>query len=403
MTEYFFVLGRTKALSIAEILAVFSRLKIDISLKTISAEIAIIESHELNIENLVDYLGGTIKAGRIISRVNLKDNENDLEKLFSAKTLSQYIPKRGKIHFGISCYDAAQNKLLILGLENKLKYLNELVKEKLKEFGFKPGFVRLKGRVLSSVSVVKNKLLTQGAEFVLIITDSELYLGVTQAVQNFTEFSFRDMERPFKDKRSGIMPVKLARMMINLAQVKSDEILLDPFCGSGTILQEAILLNVKKIIGTDNNRQAVANTQKNINWFFDNFKKIPRREFSIKITTVDVRNLSRFFSPYSIDAIVTEPYLGPPFHTKPTNKTITAVIKDLTTLYKIALSEMSKILKPNGSIVIIFPVFENNHRLHSLEILEEIQKFGLKVVLTIYYDTSTLFLKREIIKLVKYN
>ena len=49
---------------------------------------------------------------------------------------------------------------------------------------------------------------------------------------------------------------RLAKILINLSEVKDEEILLDPFCGIGVILEEALLQNIN-VIGIDKDKKAV--------------------------------------------------------------------------------------------------------------------------------------------------
>ena len=87
-------------------------------------------------------------------------------------------------------------------------------------------------------------------------------LAQTEAVQPFEQFSARDFGRPGRDDLSGMLPPKLAIIMINLAQTPLNSILLDPFCGSGTILSEAVLLGYTNLIGTDISEKAIADSKK---------------------------------------------------------------------------------------------------------------------------------------------
>jgi len=125
---------------------------------------------------------------------------------------------------------------------------------------------------------------------------------------------------------------------------------LDPFCGSGTVLQEASLIGVQKLIGSDISAKAIADTDNNMKWLAKNwqlaignwqFLKIPAEKISQKI------------APSSIDAIVTEPYLGPQRGWHDIPKTI----KDLETLYSSALHEFLKVIKDDGRVVMVWPIF----------------------------------------------
>lgn len=61
----------------------------------------------------------------------------------------------------------------------------------------------------------------------------------------------RDYGRPARDARVGMLPPKLAQIMLNLS-VKDEKsgTVLDPFCGTGVLLQEAALAGFD-FIGSD--------------------------------------------------------------------------------------------------------------------------------------------------------
>ena len=92
-------------------------------------------------------------------------------------------------------------------------------------------------------------------------------------MQPFKDLSRLDFGRPARDDFSGMLPPKLAQIMINLAQVQNPEaLIIDPFCGSGTILSEALLMGYKDLLGSDISPKAIADTYKNISWIKDLYK-----------------------------------------------------------------------------------------------------------------------------------
>lgn len=421
MNKYFFVLGRNSTLSIAEIISVLNLQNVNFSMELISSEIAVCKTNQdLKSDELIKTLGGTVKLGKILDEISFDETETKFYKIFSAENLlGRYFPQReGKMHFGVSLYNAGGDSQLLSQLEKQQKDIDLTVKDNFKKEDIKAGFVQIKDRFLSSVSVAKNKLITQGAEIVLILTPEKILIGKTLAVQEFEEFSLRDYFRPAKDKRSGIMPPKLARIMINLAKLGKNDTLLDPFCGSGTILQEAILLGIKNIIGNDISNKAITDTQKNIDWLFEKFSRFKRSDFNLKIIQNDAKILSEKLSSNSIDAIVTEPYLGPPMFRQPDLKEVERLLSELNRLYVKAFSQFAKILKSKGKIVIIFPAFEISGKYYFLPILDAIIALGFQqehffseelrehpaISLTsrnsILYGGKEQFVKREIISYV---
>ncbi|MBI2459693.1 MAG: methyltransferase domain-containing protein [Parcubacteria group bacterium] len=129
------------------------------------------------------------------------------------------------------------------------------------------------------------------------------------------------------------------------------EVILDPFCGSGTILTEAALMGYKNLIGSDISDKALQATKTNIAWLQSNFQL---STFNFQLFHSDATQISKQIAPNSIDAIITEPYLGPQRGRIEINK----IKLELEKLYSESLREFSKILKPSGRIVMIWPVFQ---------------------------------------------
>lgn len=422
MPQYFFILGRNPTLSAAEIITVLHTGKISSTVDLLSPEVLVISTEgNISPKMLIKTLGGTIKIGKIVQEAGLDEDESKFQKIFEAHNIVDNFlaTKDGKLHFGISIYDGGADRRYLSEITNQLKSLSINVKENLKNEGLKAGFVRIKERYLSSVSVWKNELLTKGTEIVLILTGQKIMAGKTMVVQEFESFSFRDYGRPQRDTRSGIMPPKLARMMINFAVSSSDGVLLDPFCGSGTIIQEAIMLGYKNITGTDISRHAVSDTQKNVDWLFANFRNLDRTKYNIEIYQSDIKLIGERVKPESVDMIVSEPYLGPPLYKQPAINEVQRIFAEVEKLYLDAFREFYKVLKKGGKVVFIFPAFEINGKMHFVSILDKIKgtdfvqkeyfpeelKTNRTIQLTprgtILYGSREQFVKREIISLQK--
>ncbi len=296
MNKLFFNLGNHPSLSVAELLSVFPENKTG---SILSREIFLIDlPKEINAEELIKKLGGTIKIGLI------KEKLTDLS---FAKILAESIKiiddKKvdTKYHFGISVYGHLKINTKKLGME---------IKRHLKEKKKSCRWVSGKEDVLSSVIVEQNKLIRSGVEIVFFKDSqtNEFYIGQTLAVQPFKELSYRDYGRPTRDDYSGMLPPKLAQIIINLAQADKNETLLDPFCGSGTVLAEAALMGYKNLIGSDISKKATNDTQVNLNWLQKKFKL---SNFNLQLYTLDAVNLLAKIKTNSIGAIITETYLGP--------------------------------------------------------------------------------------------
>ncbi|MDD5071289.1 MAG: methyltransferase domain-containing protein [Patescibacteria group bacterium] len=334
--QYFFILGNNPTLSLTELSAVFGFDKIQGYLA--APEVFILETgQEINPAELIKKLGGTIKIGLITDKAN-PDNQAIISQ---ACDLAGKQEKAGKFKFGLSYYGGKKLNLKPIGME---------IKKYLKEKAVSCRWVVSKEKTLSSVVVEQNKLTSKGIEIVLIQDDNKILIGKTLVVQPFKELSFRDYGRPARDDESGMLPPKLAQIMINLSQAKTEDTIIDPSCGSGTILTEAMLMGYKNLIGSDISKKAIEDTEKNVKWIIENWKlKIG----NLKLYQLDAQKISQEIKPDSINYIITEPYLGP----QRGKIDIKKIAQELKQLYTKSLKEFSKILKPKGRIVMVWPVF----------------------------------------------
>lgn len=338
--KYFFILGNNPALSLAEILSVVKPK----SFVLLSEEFLIVETQViLNPTNLIDILGGTIKIGLIKDELVISNYKNKIE-----AAVIQIIKNRqkevatGKFNFGFSNYSNLD-----------LGHLGLQIKKNLLALEINSRFVVSRENTLSSVIVEQNKLLRKGVEIVFARQADSIILGETLAVQPFKSLSYRDFGRPARDDKSGMLPPKLAKIMINLAEVKKEKLLVDPFCGSGTILSEAILMGYKNLYGLDLSVKAIDDSWKNINWLREQYQTEP---VSIKFKVKNVLDLAKFIKINSVGAFVSEPYLGP----QRGKIEFKLVIKELEYLYTKALEQMYRVLEKGGRVVMVWPVFYGN-------------------------------------------
>lgn len=341
--KYFFILGTNTALSLAELSAVININEAQL----ISGDVLIVDSSvELNPENLIKELGGIIKIG-IIRQEIAPDSEKGtlLKEVLELASAKKQASKEGKFNFGFSDYGPRSFDKKDLGAKLKKHFSEQAISSR---------FVVSREKTLSSVVITQNKLLTRGIEIVLTELEGTIYIGETLAVQFFKDLSLRDYGRPARDDLSGMLPPKLAQIMINLAQVSREEdLIVDPFCGSGTILSEAMLMGYKNIFGSDLSVKAIDDTKKNISWVKELYKL---KDIKMKFAAKNVLGLSQFIKTESAAAIITEPYLGP----QRGRIEFEEIINELESLYSGALREFKEVLVPGGRVVMIWPVFYGN-------------------------------------------
>jgi tRNA G10 N-methylase Trm11 len=375
--KYFFILGKNPTLSSAEIAAVLENLKIEFSLLGCSSEVLLAEINDsVDASKLMSRLGGTVKIGQAMRM------ETRVEADEFADIILEKLPAGEKVYFGFSFYklDEAVNDQKIKKLSQEVKKLGMEIKKELKQRGFVSRWVTSKDKELSSVVVQKNKLLTHGTDIVVLVGEKTRWIGKTLAVQEFEEYSFRDYGRPARDMRVGLMPPKLAKVMINLAKVNFDQVILDPFCGFGTILGEAALLGCKNLIGSDLNKKTLEGAKQNLAWLVKNYQL---SNSNFQLLSSDVRDLEKKLSPQSVEAIITEPYLGPPLKGNESKEKLQNLAKEIEKLYLDAFSVFKKILKKDGKIVIIFPVYRFGREKIYLNILSELEKMEFEALPTL--------------------
>ncbi|MBI3291138.1 methyltransferase domain-containing protein [Candidatus Falkowbacteria bacterium] len=355
---YVFILGHNPKLSAAEVKAVL----VKAAVISETGSFLIVESDEFDCRELQKRLGGTIKIGKILADHIDKDAiVDELKKL----------KKDNKLNFGLSYYDCPKDNL---GME---------IKKKLRSAGISCRLVTSKDKALSSVVVTKNKVvdfLVLGFRPASPLTPAPLpsrgeggvgWLARTCSVQDFEAYGRRDYGRPARDMKSGSMPPKLAQIMINLAQTKPGGKILDPFCGSGTVIQEGILSG-QEMVGSDISAKAVSDSKRNMEWLVANRKSQIANRY--KIFQSDVKELSSKLD--KVDAIVTEPYLGPPLRGSENRKQISEIREKLAELYSAAFFEFKKVLNKNGKVVMVFPSFKIGKEILEVDITQEIKKLG---------------------------
>ncbi len=379
--KFAFFLGNNPQVSKSEIKSVLRLFRVEYNELFASNFVLIIDTQDkVEVNKLQERLGGTIKIAKLINLVSEADLESEIFKLIKSKLGKE------KFQFGFSLY----------GINNisEFKKLGLSLKRQLKEKDTKLRFITSRDTKLSSVIIQKEKLIDQGLDIV-IIKDKEYYLGNTLTVQDYKSYSTFDYSRPSRDDKSGMLPPKVAKMMINLSEALNDEVILDPFCGSGTILQEALLMGFSNVKGSDISDKAIRDTENNINWLET---KLDLDISNVEIKKQDAQKISHVFNENSIGVIITEPYLGPP------DRTSNSVINELSELYINSFKEFHKVLNEKGVVIFILPITDNGR----IDILEEIEKIGFKKIDlsddsrgSVIYSREKQRVKREIFKFEK--
>jgi tRNA G10 N-methylase Trm11 len=389
-TTYAFIPGKNWKLSLAEMTSfleardnVFEVSEFSRTFFSVKMEGAIDAS------TIADF-GGILKIGEIaaiipteiVERTFLQKSGNDRAQFKRLLPLNHLVSgmlrsSSEKSIFGVSVY-WAESSFRSVSKEIH-RFLGSLLKEKLREQGEKfhfLGFSRNRDLPqLSPVEVLKKGFVENSAEILFCIGKRQALAGNTVAVHNPFEFQKRDVGKPVQRKIFGMSP-RLAKILINLAHCTARKVLLDPFCGVGTILQEALLLKAK-VVGIDINPWCAEAARKNLEWL--------KQEYSLEdadytILRDDARKLGSRFEE-EVDCIATEPDLGPALRQMPTTPYATKIIDKLKPLYRDFLVEGHKALKERGFLVFVTPFIKTRSgKPVTMQIEEVASAIGFKTV-----------------------
>ncbi len=444
--QYAFILGRVYTLSVAEIIAVMEKtdptLGLDgspIQIIEASEEVLIIETQKpLQAEKIQKRLGGVIKILEVVDVLKKRDGDSinfTLKHYFKPSVLKKSFLKeyKGKIQIGLSVYlldmDLAKRSPILKFEQNKKevtafgepKRIGMMIKKTLTEGGFSVRLVlpEFNSLSLASVSVTKNLLLQKGAEICILAGKDKVYTAKTLIVQDFEDYGRRDYQRPARDEKQGMIPPKVAQIMINLSGCKNSDTILDPFCGIGTIIQEGLLLGFR-MIGSDINKKAIKGSEQNLEWFRNRYKIAPGK---YGVETCDATEVAALIekSGTFVNAIVTECTLGPLYSEYPSKTEVEHNFVSLTELYKKSFVEFSKFLPQKARIVMCIPAYKKTRTdyemINNLDFFEELgytfidlipQKFSKQFKFlrlterqTAVYDRKDQIVAREIVILEK--
>lgn len=361
MHKYLFLLGRQSKLSIAELKAVVGEGKK-------IGEFYLIERAE-EIEDpikLQNMLGGTIKIAEVIAE---ESSFPDVQRS-CVDYLSDHDAK--KVIFGLSIYNFSKS------FKKDLNLLLKNIKREIKASGKGARFVNKPQENVRSVVIYEEHLCQKGTDMTIIKTPDGFILAYSLAVQNFKQYSIRDYDRPGRDAKSGMLPPKLAQMMLNVACKDDLSVVYDPFCGSGTVLMEA-LLQGHQVIGSDISEKAVEDTKKNLDWVKKKFMSVSNGV--IKIFQHDATKLERNDLTIIPRVVVCETYLGPPLSKFPSEAQRKDNFKEVKDIVVGALSALKNILNVEAELVFAIPFYKGRDKNYFIDgIDEDAKKIGYEVV-----------------------
>jgi len=307
----------------------------------------VVDLPSLNFKKIIKELGGIQKIAQVIDKVD-----------------GLYEGKENKVKYAISMYS-----------DEDVSELKDDLKRYFKSEGLKA--------MIKKSHHQQDYLTPSEAKNVLELVVFDKYVAKTIALFDPNDHKTRDLKRPVQRPLHTIS-IRLAKILINLSGAKKGDRLLDPFCGIGTILGEALLKDIH-VIGMDSNRKCVDSSKKNLIWLGKTFHV----KYEYKLLLGDATRLSSKVK--KIKYIVTEPYMGPFLKKLPTELEARKTIKQLEPMYNELLNEFKKARCKRA--VIVIPEFLCRSK-RTLELRLDLKEFKVS---SIDYETPTSIIRRKIL------
>ncbi len=334
--KYLAVLGRQPEISVAELEALFGEVK------QITGKLAVFHADK---KPEIDRLGGSLKLAELI----------EVKPLDYLRELAE-----GKITLGVSDFSRGASKKTATIESLKLKKI-------LVRHGRSVRVVENKDAVISTATSLHNGLSGKNERKVELIKVNDEWYKVI-GVQDIDAYAKRDQARPARDAKVGMLPPKLAQILINLCgDLPKSARILDPFCGTGVVLQEAILMGYQAY-GTDINERMVEYSEKNL------------KHFNFEGFTVEIGDATNYAWLGKIDAVACEGYLGRPMSAVPAEIKLKTEKQECKAIMVGFLKNLASQIKSGTPVVVAMPAWLREDGSYSrLEILDEITDMGYNV------------------------
>jgi SAM-dependent methyltransferase len=385
-TQAVCILGRQPALGLAELESLYG-----------AAAVTPLGNHAASLQiypSAVDFarLGGSTRLATTLLRIpstNWKHIEKALITLARSPNLS--MPADGKFHLGLSAYgfDMTPAKLNAAALT-----LKKIIRAR----GLSVRVVPNNALTLDTAQVYHSHLVDDnGAELLIINGRTHTVIARSVAVQDIASYTQRDRERPKRDARVGMLPPKLAQIIINMAvgtlaatdmtttdsglnhnardhQTVPNLTILDPFCGTGVVLQEALRMGYQ-VYGSDLEPRMISYSHTNIDWF------IQTANLHQPIVTYEVGDATShtwdLTSSKSSIHVASETYLGRPFTAMPSRDILEQTVSEVNIIIKKFLRNLHNQLPIDSRLCLAVPAWQTApDTFHRLPLIDSLAQLG---------------------------
>lgn len=354
MSRFLFVPGSFQDLSFCELKSYYPSL-------TDYGFYFVVDDKLENASSIFSRLGGFTRLAKSLKEADI------IKRLSSVKN--------DKVIFGISAFSYDGN-IRQEELNKKVEEIAYHLKSKLKERSINSRFIKPKSLVLNVGQLEKNKILEKGIELLIFIhKDGTIEFGETILFQDVRNFAQIEREKPYSNAYMGMLPVKLARIMVNMVQpLEKNKFLWDPFCGSGNIVLQSLLLG-NNIFASDIENEAIKGTLQNIEWL--------KKEYSVSskyiVKRLNVKN-SYDINKYSdiiknVGAIVAEPYMGKPQHKLLAKDELSHLQSEYINLVTSFFHRIEGYLADRTKVVLVVPEYKTINGFQKLDLEKYLQKW----------------------------
>lgn len=312
-------------------------------------------------------LGSSVKLARYLDTISSTDWRTVQDALPALVRTAADAISEGKIQLGISTYDMRVNpkQLLAAGLT---------LKKSLRQAGYSVRLTPNQEAELSSAQVLHNHLTGErGIELIIIRYGTQTVVGRTVAIQDINAYARRDQGRPKRDAFVGMLPPKLAQTIINLAtgplDPTVDHVVLDPFCGTGVVLQESLLMGYGAY-GTDLEPRMIDYSQQNLAW-------LGEKHGTTTDPPLEVGDATSFTWDHPITVVACETYLGHPLTNWPRPDKLQQIIGTCNLIIEKFMRNIGAQIPSGTRLCLAVPAWKApSGTIHHLPLLDHLEKMG---------------------------
>ncbi|WP_406656173.1 TRM11 family methyltransferase [Methanolobus sp. ZRKC2] len=190
---------------------------------------------------------------------------------------------------------------------------------------------KIEGRIGGSIyrKGFRANLKSPDVVFRLIMTDRAIFGSVVASIDRGAYEHRSPQKKPFF--YPGVLMPRVARALVNISEIRSGEVLLDPFSGTAGILVEGGLLS-SHVIGLEVRQKIARGAKMNMDLFDSDYSLLVGDACRIPIKSC------------TVDAIVTDPPYG---------RSAAIKAESLHHLYSGSFSEMYRVLKKGKLAVVV--------------------------------------------------